>query len=259
MKKLIFLMLFIVLSSLVYAQEVCPPEHKPVDVIVFYGQGCPHCASEEIFLEELEEQHSELNVTRYEIYFDQENRELFKQFTDAFGTEIKGVPTTFVDRKIFVGFTDKIGESIESEIMRCMEEGCVSPLDVVKGEVSIIEDDKSPAGIFDIKQLTLPAVIGAAAVDAINPCAFAVLIILLATILAAKQKKKVLWAGLAFTTSIYISYFFMGLGLFSVIRVAGLTSLFYTVVAILAIFVGLFNLKDYLWYGKWFTMEVPQS
>ena len=72
MKKLIFLMLLIVLSSFVYAQE-CPPEHRPVDLVVFYGKGCPHCAQEESFLEGLEEKHSELNVTRYEIYFDQEN------------------------------------------------------------------------------------------------------------------------------------------------------------------------------------------
>ena len=31
------------------------------------------------------------------------------------------------------------------------------------------------------------------------------------------------------------------------------------IVAALAILIGLFNLKDYLWYGKWFTMEVPLS
>ena len=35
--------------------------------------------------------------------------------------------------------------------------------------------------------------------------------------------------------------------------------MFYTIVAALAILVGLFNLKDYLWYGKWFIMEVPRS
>ena len=258
MKKLIFLILFIILSSFVYAQE-CPPEHNYVELVMFYGQGCPHCSQEESFLTELEEKYPHLNVTRYEVYSNQENREIFKKFTDAFGTEIKGVPTTFIDKKVLIGFTDSIGASIEDEVKRCIEEGCISPSDVVDGAVSVVEDDKSPAGIFEIKSLTLPAVIGAAAVDAINPCAFAILIILLATILAAKQKKKVLWAGLAFTVSIYISYFLMGLGLFSVIRVAGLTSLFYTIVAVLAIIIGLFNLKDYLWYGKWFVMEVPMS
>jgi len=260
MKKLIFLMLLIILSSFVYAQGNCPGDNSTVELVMFYGKGCPHCAQEESFLDQLEEKYpDELIVTRYEVYYNQKNRILFKQMSDAFGTELKGVPTTFIDKKVLIGFTDSIGESIEDEVKRCIEEGCISPIDIIRDEVSIIEDDKSPAGLFEIRSLTIPAVIGAAAVDAINPCAFAVLIILLATILSAKQKKKVLWAGLAFTTSIYISYFLMGLGLFSVIRVAGLTSLFYTVVAVLAIFIGLFNLKDYLWYGKWFVMEVPMS
>ena len=260
MKKSIFLMLFIVLNSFVYAQENCPDDNNTVELVMFYGKGCPHCAQEESFLQQLEEKYPDkLIVARYEVYYDQRNRILFKQMSDAFGTELRGVPTTFIDKKVLIGFTDSLGASIEEEVARCIREGCISPIDIIKDEVSIIEDDKSPAGLFEIKSLTIPAVIGAAAVDAINPCAFAVLIILLATILASKEKKKVLWAGLAFTTSIYISYFLMGLGLFSVIRVAGLTSLFYTIVAILAILIGLFNLKDYLWYGKWFVMEVPMS
>lgn len=258
-KIIFFLVFLIVLSSYVYAQENCPDENSTIDLVMFYGKGCPHCTQEESFLDQLEEKYPELIVTRYEVYYNQRNRILFKQMSDAFGTELRGVPTTFIDKKVLIGFTNKIGQSIEEEVKRCIDEGCISPMDIIKDEVSIIEDDKSPAGLFEIRSLTIPAVIGAAAVDAINPCAFAVLIILLATILTAKQKKKVLWAGLAFTTSIYISYFLMGLGLFSVIRVSGLTSLFYKVVAVLAIFIGLFNLKDYLWYGKWFVMEVPMS
>ena len=39
-------------------------------------------------------------------------------------------------------------------------------------------------------------------VDEINPCSFAVLIILLTTILVAKAKKRAIGAGLAFSLSI---------------------------------------------------------
>ncbi|MBU2590232.1 MAG: hypothetical protein KKB39_05725, partial [Nanoarchaeota archaeon] len=104
---------------------------------------------------------------------------------------------------------------------------------------------------------TIPAVILAAAVDAINPCAFAVLILLLTTILASGIKKRALYAGLAFSLSIFISYFLMGFGLYTALVASGLTRIFFIIVGILAILVGLFNLKDYLWYGKWFIMEVP--
>lgn len=105
--------------------------------------------------------------------------------------------------------------------------------------------------------LTLPAILGAAAVDAINPCAFAVLIILISTISAKVNRKKALYSGLAFSFAIYVAYLLMGIGLYSAITATKITNIFYFVVAILAILLGLFNLKDYLWYGKWFIMEVP--
>jgi cytochrome c biogenesis protein CcdA len=50
----------------------------------------------------------------------------------------------------------------------------------------------------------------AALADSINPCAFAVMFLLLTAILSRyKSKKKALFAGLLFALSIFISYFAM--------------------------------------------------
>ena len=107
--------------------------------------------------------------------------------------------------------------------------------------------------------ITIPIVISGALVDAINPCAFAVLILLLTTILIHDNRKRSLRAGLAFSLSIFISYYLMGLGLYGVVATAGLSTTFMKIIGGLAILVGLFNLKDYFWYGKGFVMEVPMS
>ncbi len=222
---------------------------KEVDLVYFHGQGCPHCARLESFLEDLQNEYPELNVVDYEVYFNEENRQLFEDMAHAYDVEIQGVPMTFIDNKVIYGFGDPVAIELEQEVIRCSEEGCIYPLDRL--------DENGGNGIT--KKLTIPAVIGAAAVDAINPCAFAVLIILLTTILASGIKRKALFAGFAFTLSIFISYFLMGVGLYSAIQAADFTHTFLIVVATLAIIIGLFNLKDYLWYGKWFTMEVPMK
>lgn len=255
---LIFEILFLLSLLSVSAQ-------KEVVLYQFYGQGCPHCARLQVFLDSIQEKYPSLIIKQNEIYFNTENRELFQNMAAAFGQETQGVPTVFIDDKMIVGFNNAIGESIEKEIQRCVEEGCMDPAEKISatGETTSIVGEssplKSPEQTRLTKSVTLPAVLSAAAVDAINPCEFAVLIILLTTILAAGVKKRVLMAGLAFSASIYISYFLMGIGLYSAIQATGLTHKFYTIVAILAIIVGLFNLKDYLWYGKWFVMEVPMS
>ncbi|MFC1728104.1 cytochrome c biogenesis protein CcdA [Nanoarchaeota archaeon] len=255
MRKILFLALFLVLASTVYAQN------ESVDIYYFAGQGCPNCVKMETFLEDIIEENPHVTVFKYEIYFDNNNRQLFYAMADAYGVDIEGVPTLFIDKKVFVGFSGTIATELYKEIERCSVESCISPADKVGGEdgVSQIVADASPERIEKLRALTLGAVIGAATVDAINPCAFAVLIILLTAILGASSKRRALGAGLAFTLAIFISYFLMGFGLYSAIQISGITHLFYAIVAVLAILVGLFNLKDYLWYGKWFVMEVPLS
>ncbi len=264
----IILILIITLAGIFYINSITgktdytPSGENQVIIIKFYGKGCPHCAQLDSFLKDLQKKDSNIIVKDYEIYFNDENRMVFEELAEAYETEIQGVPTIFIDKKIIVGFSSSIGEQIKQEISRCETEGCVNPLEKIKGNnITQIIGESSPTESPEKsklkKTITIPAVISAAAVDAINPCAFAVLIILVTTILASNNRKRALWAGLAFSLSIFISYFLMGLGLYSAIQAAGITHSFYIIVAILAIIIGLFNLKDYLWYGKWFVIEVP--
>jgi cytochrome c biogenesis protein CcdA len=156
------------------------------------------------------------------------------------------VPTLFVGNHLVVGYSEEMRPQIEQMITQCIAAECSSPLDRI-------------AGPTHMPVLTLSAVAMGAAVDAVNPCAFAVLIILITAVLGAGGRRRVLHAGLAFVTAIFISYYLMGLGLYSAIGAAGFTQALYVVVGVLAVLIGLFNLKDYLWYGKWFVMEVPLS
>jgi cytochrome c biogenesis protein CcdA/glutaredoxin len=237
-KKIFLLLLLFLIIPITYASP---------DLVMFYGQGCPHCSSAHSFLTEIQLEYPEIEIKEYETYFNQENRELFEKVSRAYNTEIKGVPTVFINDKVFEGFSDSISNRIEEEIEYCNENECISPLDKENGDNPVL------------KKLTVPAVIGAAAVDAINPCAFAVLIILLTTILASGSRRRSLYAGIAFTIAIFISYFLMGIGLYSAIQATGISHSFFIIVAVLAILLGLFNLKDYLWYGKWFITEVPMK
>jgi cytochrome c biogenesis protein CcdA len=149
-----------------------------------------------------------------------------------------------VGNSVIVGFAEDVRPGIEEMIRQCIAQECPSPLARVAGPARL------PA-------LTLTAVVFAAAVDAINPCAFAVLILLITAVLGAGERRRVLYAGLAFSLAIFISYYLMGVGLYSAVEAAGATQALYVAVGVLAILIGLFNLKDYLWYGKWFVMEVP--
>ncbi len=247
--------IFIQEEQLIEALEIS--DH--VDLYFFSLPGCPHCANMKTFLNNMVQEYPKLEVHEYNI---NENLNLFFELADKYNLEVNDqirVPVIFVHEKVIVGENSDIKKELESYISDCVDQ-CIDPKEE---DVEEVTQTIGSSDSFDkesaLKKLTLPAVISAAAVDAINPCAFAVLIILMTTILATQSKKRALLAGLAFSLSIYISYLMMGIGLYSAIQVAGLTHIFYIIVAILAILVGLFNLKDFLWYGKWFIMEVPLS
>lgn len=226
--------------------STAPPQNQ-VEMVLFYGRGCPHCAAMRQYLDDIRPAFPELRIHEYEVYFDADNAQLFERMSAAYDREVSGVPTAFLGDQVIVGYAEEIAPQITAMIEACIDEQCPSPLARLAG---------TPP---EATTLTLPAVLFAAAVDAINPCAFAVLILLITGVLAARDRRRALYAGLAFSLSIFISYYAMGVGLYSAIEASGVTRALFAAVAVLAVLIGLFNLKDVLWYGKWFVMEVPRS
>ena len=103
--------------------------------------------------------------------------------------------------------------------------------------------------------IPLLKIITLAIVDAINPCALAVMTMVLISILMAHpdKKHKVLAGGLAFISAVFIGYFLYGLIIVQFFKSFAIwASTIYPYVtkglAVGAILLGLMNLKDFFWY-----------
>lgn len=108
---------------------------------------------------------------------------------------------------------------------------------------------------------TLGLVITSAAIDSINPCAIGVLILMVSVILGqGGGTRKLLLNGGAYIFAIFATYLIAGLGLVVAFQtipivVAEYLSLF---VGSLVILAGIFEIKDYFWYGKGFSLQIPK-
>jgi cytochrome c biogenesis protein CcdA/glutaredoxin len=260
LKKIALTLLFLVAlgwgASPVLAQE------STACFYYFWGDGCSQCEKIEPFIEGLSSQYSSLRIEKFEIYHDQENALRLNEYLEGHNVpqSSRGVPAVFLGERYLIG-ENAIRENLEKEL--AANPTTVCPLPSSSG-TGISGEPCSLTEGCPVEEQNLPnliTVIGAALVDSINPCAIAVLLILLsAFLLGAGKKKRALAAGLAFTGAIYLAYFLFGLGIFSVIQVSGLSDLVYRLVGILAIIVGLLNIKDYFWYGGGgFAMEIPRS
>jgi len=111
----------------------------------------------------------------------------------------------------------------------------------------------------------LPAlgiVVVTALVDSINPCAIGVLILLLSTLLVMRQtKRKMLVFGLTYIGAVFVTYVLAGLGLMTFLNQIPLVVAAYisTAVASILTFAGIIEIKDFLWYGKGFSLSISPT
>ena len=114
----------------------------------------------------------------------------------------------------------------------------------------------APAGETTVTshKMTAAKVISLAAVDAINPCALAVLLLMLMAIMmhTSNQKRKIIIAGLSFILAIFVIYFAYGLLIirfFQVAQVLAPVKLWlYKILGSLAILIGLADIRDFVHY-----------
>lgn len=105
--------------------------------------------------------------------------------------------------------------------------------------------------------LTLPVIIGAALLDSINPCVFGVLIFLIAFMTKMfKNPHKMLLGGLLYTGVVYVTYLLLGIGFLKLTVSFGFSAAIYWIAAIIAILAGVLEIKDFFWYGKWFSLKM---
>jgi len=110
-------------------------------------------------------------------------------------------------------------------------------------------------------ELNLPLLVGAAVVDSINPCAFGVLIFLLAYLTSTfKEPRRVLLHGFVYIIAVFVTYLAVGLVLLPVLRQLGaISTVAYIVIGALVILFGLLELKDVFWYGRGPTLAIFPS
>lgn len=101
----------------------------------------------------------------------------------------------------------------------------------------------------------LLAIILAGLLDGVNPCAFTTLIFLISALtVAGRSKKDILFIGIFFSLAVYLTYFLVGAGFFTLLRAAGSFSIVTLVIRWILILVlilfGILSLVDFFHIKK---------
>lgn len=268
---------------------------KQVVIYFFWGDGCPHCAAAKPVLIELAKQNPNVTLLAYEVWNSETNRAYFMDMADAYGFEPSAVPTIFIGDKYWVGYSDVIQEDIDKQVQACLTSQCPDRgIDVIPAEgitagsaplpgaetVATAEviiqstpvpqaTEISPASDeIDLplvgrihlaeKSIWLSTAL-IAFVDGFNPCSLWVLSMLLALTLHTGSRKKVVIIGLIFLTVTAGVYALFIAGLFTMFTVISFVGWIQVVVALVALFFGLVNIKDYFWYKEGLSFTIADE
>jgi len=240
-------MVFFSLLINISAQKI---NNNQKNVYFFWGDGCPHCENvlKSGILEEIAKLEN-VNVYKLEVYYNQTNRDLYTKFADELEISQyqRGVPFLVIECQqgysYFLGDTPIIN-NLKDAVMNC------KPMKEISTNVS--SDNPNS------QTLTLGSIIIAALIDSINPCAFGVLIFLLATMISMASSKRALKYGLIYTFVIFLVYFSAGLGIMKIITAYSSIINYIIVFAGILVFIGgLIEIKDFFWYGKGASLRIP--
>ena len=102
-----------------------------------------------------------------------------------------------------------------------------------------------PVGLANLREL-LPAVIVTGLIDSVNPCAFAVILLLVAFLFTLRQSRgRILQLGFVYIAMIFIVYFGIGLGLLRAVRLSDDPHFVARAGSWLLIVLGVINLIEY--------------
>ncbi|MFZ2664263.1 MAG: hypothetical protein WAX66_02790 [Patescibacteria group bacterium] len=236
-KKYLGILIF-ALTNLIFMGDAFASEK--VNLYFFWGQGCPHCAKEKTFLENLVRRDKDLVLYDYEVYNNIENRSKLQEVAEKLKIDVNGVPFLVIGEKNLVGYLndDTTGKEIEKIIEEYKEIGCydIFQLDPVEPDL-VLETSTTPVnneectpseesnkpilpkvGNLDLGKLSLPALtVVLGFLDGFNPCAMWVLLFLISLLLGMQDKKKMWVLGIAFIVSsalVYLLFMVAWLNLF---------------------------------------------
>ncbi len=239
-------------------------------IYFFWGDGCPHCAKEKPFLEELQKSYPQLEIKSYETWHNKSNAEFFQELSNACGSKVVGVPTLFIGDDVIIGFDEKSTPGkIKSKIEHCLAYGCQDPLEKLSCNNQSHEHIKALhnnsidipfIGNLKADKISLPLfTFIIALLDGFNPCAMWVLCFLLTLLIYARSRKKIVIIGLVFVfTSAAIYFLFMSAWL-NFFLLVGYVDFMRIIIALVAVIAGLINIKDFFWFKKGVSLTIPDK
>ena len=262
------LALWLALSAGAAALAEPGPETASAVMLVFWGEGCPHCEDQKPFLAALAAAQPSLAIHQFELWRSREHHALFRELAAVHGIRPGSVPTVFIGGRAWIGDSPAIRAEIQAAVAACIVGGCPDPRERLAAGTPAPAAAPAPGttlflpllGEVDLalKPLLLATLL-IAFVDGFNPCSLWVLTLLLALVVQARSRARVVLVGVTFLVTTALVYGAFMVGVFGALAYVLYYDWVRIAVALLALAFALINIKDYFWFRRGVSLTIAEE
>ncbi len=227
-----------------------------VHLYFFWSETCPHCLEAHPFIAAIPVERPWVQLHALEVSRNRDNARRFEVMAEGVGGRIEGVPTLIFCGRMEVGWQDSAttGAALLEALDACRAGGN-APMQTEAAPIAL-----PFFGELDPATLSLPLVtIILAGLDAFNPCAFFVLLFLLSLLAHQKDRRRMLLVGGIFVATSGLMYFAFMAAWLNVFQLLGALGGITLAAGLLAVFVGVINIKDFFAFEKGITLSIPEA
>ncbi|NCU38569.1 hypothetical protein EOL96_05955 [Candidatus Saccharibacteria bacterium] len=266
------------------AQVSAESKENTVNLYLFWGDGCPHCAHAKETLEPYAADHANINYYPFEVYYSSKNQQYMQAIGEKLNIEASGVPLIIVGDKSYLGYSDTTGYEIISRLTYCSTNACSDSVASIVGvetpeardidQTEASEDETADestvygAGQSDVDPsrretdaniISLPVLgeINAAEyslpvltvifglLDGFNPCAMWALLFIITLLIGMNDRKKMWLFGTTFIAVSALVYFVFMAAWLNLFLFIGHIVWIRTAIGLLAVGVGAYYLYEW--------------
>ena len=235
---------------------------KEINIYLFHGDGCPHCAEEINYLSTLDP--NDVKIIKYEVWYNEENATFMEEVKKNLSIKKQGVPVTIIGDSYILGYGNGTDKKINRAIKYYQEHDYIDAIEEIKNGTYEKKSEKSDfekeeeksdeetsinvvgkkVNLKNVSLTTAAVLIGL--IDGFNPCAMWVLLFLISILMGMKDRKRQWIIGLTFLLTSGLVYLLI---MFSWVNVvAKMTTIIWlrNIIAIVALIGGIINFRSFI-------------
>jgi len=247
---------------------------QTTDIEVFVRNGCPHCAKAELFLQSLKQEQPALKIVIHDVSQEPAALGQLQQLAKNQGVRAIKVPAFYIGGQLIVGFSDEVttGQLIRGALTQAQlsqnhdASGSCEAEQSLPCETEVSSKAPQPFMLdffghkLSLDEVGLPLfTLAMGLLDGFNPCSLWVLILMISLLAPMNNRLRMTVIAGTFVAVEGLAYFIFMAAWLNLFLLIGLSRISEIVIAAIALLAGMINLKDFWFYGRGFSLSIPDA